>query len=182
VIIDGHHVYIRSGFRPKKNWAVFLDRDGVINEEKGFVHKIEDFELIPHIIPALQRLNAADVPTIVVHNAAVVSRNICPPEQVEAFNLHMRRELSARGVSVDAIFYCPHHFDAYNKNFVRDCDWRKPRSGMLRAAAEQFHFDLSRSYLIGDHERDIQAAQAVGVTSFLIKSGEDILEAIKRIV
>jgi len=182
MIIDGHYVYIRPDFKPQKDWTVFLDRDGVINEEKGFVHKIEDFELIPQIVPALQKLNAGGVPVIVVHNAAVVSRNICQLEQVEIFNCHMLSELSAQGVFVDAIFYCPHHFDAYNKDFVRDCDWRKPRYGMLRAAAEQFHLDLSRSYLIGDHERDIQAAEAAGVTAFLIKNGSDILSAIDRIL
>jgi D-glycero-D-manno-heptose 1,7-bisphosphate phosphatase len=182
MIIDGHSVYIRPGFVPQKSWAVFLDRDGVINEERGFVYKIEDFALIPHIIPVLRKFNQANIPVIVVHNAAVVARGMCGTEQVEAFNQHLVKELSASGVFIDAIFYCPHHFDAYDKNFCKDCDWRKPKSGMLRAAITQFHLDPSRSYLIGDHERDILAAQTAGVAAFFIKSGEDILAVADRII
>lgn len=182
MMIEDHFVYVRPGFVPQKSWAVFLDRDGVINKEKGFVFKLEDFELIPEIIQALHKLNQASIPVMVVHNAAAVSRNLCQPDQVEAFNQRIIDELLSRGVFIDAVFYCPHHVEAFSRDFVKDCHWRKPQAGMLQAAAKQFTLDLSRSYLIGDHERDILAAEAVGVRGFFIKNGEDILAAVDQIV
>jgi D-glycero-D-manno-heptose 1,7-bisphosphate phosphatase len=182
MIIDGHSVYIRPGFIPQKTWAVFFDRDGVINVEKEFVFKIEDFELIPQIIPAIQKLNEAQVPVIVVHNAAAVARNICRLDQVEAFNQHLLQELSTSNAIIDAIFLCPHHFDAFNTDYKKDCDWRKPRPGMLEAAARQFHLDLSQSHVIGDHERDVAAAHAAGAKGVLVKYGDEILAAIDEIL
>lgn len=182
MMIDGHSVYIRPDFKPQKDWAVFFDRDGVINIEKGFACQIKDLELIPQTIIAIKRLNAAKVPVIVVHNAAVVARNLCNLEQVEIFNRHLIKELLTQGALLDAIFYCPHHYDAFNKKFKKDCNWRKPQSGMLLAAQKKFHLDLSKSYLLGDHDRDIQAGKNVGTTGFLIKNQEDILNAVNQIL
>lgn len=182
MIIDGHSVYIRPGFKPQKDWVVFFDRDGVINVEKKFVYKIQDFVLIPAAIQAIKKLNQAQIPVIVVHNAAVVARNLCQLEQVEAFNQHVIKELSKQGAVIDAIFYCPHHYTAFNLRFKKDCHWRKPQSGMLLAAQKKFHLDLTKSYLLGDHDRDIQAGENVGITCFLIKKQEDILTAVKQIL
>lgn len=182
MMIDGHSVYIRPDFKPQKDWAVFFDRDGVINVEKDFVCKLEDFALIPAAVVAIKKLNQAQIPVIVVHNAAVVARNLCPLEQVEIFNRHLIKELLTQGAVLDAIFYCPHHYDAFNKKFKKDCNWRKPQSGMLLAAQKKFHLDLSKSYLLGDHERDIEAGKNVKVTGFLIKNQEDILNAVKQIL
>lgn len=182
MIIDGHSVYIRSGFKPQKDWAVFFDRDGVINVEKDFVCQLEDFALIPAAVVAIKKLNQAQIPVIVVHNAAVVARNLCQPEQVEIFNQHLIKGLSTQGAVLDAIFYCPHHYDAFNKKFKKDCSWRKPQSGMLLAAKKKFHLDLTKSYLLGDHDRDIQAGENVDTACFLIKKQEDILTAVKQIL
>lgn len=182
MMIDGHSVYIRPGFKPKKDWAVFFDRDGVINVEKNFVCRLEDFALIPAAVTAIKKLNQHQIPVIVVHNAAVVARNLCNLEQVETFNRYLIKELSKQGAVIDAIFYCPHHADAFNLRFKKDCSWRKPQSGMLVAAQKKFHLDLSKSYLLGDHERDIQAGKNVKVTGFLIKNEQDILSAINKIL
>lgn len=182
MIIDSHSVYIRPDFKPEKNWAVFFDRDGVINAETGFVFKLTEFTLIPAAVQAIKKLNLQHIPVLVVHNAAVVARNLCRPEQVEAFNQHLVKELSKQKAVVDAIFYCPHHQDAYNPRFKKDCSWRKPKSGMLLAAAKKFRLDLSKSYLLGDHDRDIQAGKNVGIACFLIKKQKDILAAVNQIL
>ena len=182
MMIDGHSVYIRPGFKPQKDWAVFFDRDGVINVEKDFVCQLEDFALIPAAVIAIKKLNQAQIPVIVVHNAAVVARNLCQPEQVETFNQHLVKELSKQGAVLDAIFYCPHHYAAFNLRFKKDCSWRKPQSGMLLAAQKKFHLDLTKSFILGDHERDIEAGKNVGVTGFLIKRESDILNAVEQIL
>jgi len=182
MIIDGHNVYIRPGFQPQKDWAVFLDRDGVINEEKKFAFKLKDFTLIPQIVAALQKLNQAKIPVIVTHNAAAVARNLCQTKDVERFNQYLIKQLVKRNVFIDALFYCPHHYGAFNPKFKKDCSWRKPKPGMLLAAAKKFNLDLTKSYLIGDQERDITAAKAVGTTAFLIKTGGDILAAASKIL
>lgn len=182
MIIDGHQVYIRPGFKPAKDWAIFLDRDGVINREVHLLQDIKDFELIPEIIPSLFKLNHAHIPVIVVHNAAVVARNLCSVAQLEKINQHMIHLLKLKGVYVDAIFYCPHHSDAYNQAFKKACHWRKPGSGMLLAAAKQFNLNLTKSFLIGDQARDIEAAQAVAMTTFLVNSDQEILTAIDKIM
>lgn len=182
MLIDGHQIYIRPHFKPVKDWAVFLDRDGVINQEVNLLQSIRDFELIPEIIPALSRLNRAKIPVIVVHNAAVVARNLCSLEQLEKINRHMIRVLNQQNVYLDAIFYCPHHFDAYNPVFKKACSWRKPGPGMLLAAAKKFNLNLIKSYLIGDQNRDIAAGQAVGMTTFLVSSGQEILASVAKIL
>lgn len=182
MMIDDHSVYIRPGFKPQKDWAVFFDRDGVINVEKDFVCKLEDLALIPAAVKAIKKLNQRHIPVLVVHNAAVVARNLCQLEQVEAFNRHLIKELLKQGAVIDAIFYCPHHYAAFNPRFKKDCSWRKPQSGMFLAAQKKLHLDLTKSYLLGDHDRDIQAAKNVGVTGFLIKNQEDILNAINKIL
>lgn len=182
MIIDGHQVYIRPGFKPAKDWAIFLDRDGVINREVHLLQDIKDFELIPEIIPVLFQLNLAKIPVIVVHNAAVVARNLCSLEQLEKINRHMIQALEKQNVYVDAIFYCPHHFDAYNLDFKKACSWRKPGSGMLLSAAKQFNLNLTKSFLIGDQQRDIDAGEAVGATTFLISTGQEILSSVAKIL
>ena len=182
MMIEGHSVYIRPDFKPQKDWAVFFDRDGVINVEIGFAYKLQDFALIPASVAAIKKLNQRHVPVLVVHNAAAVARNLCQPEQMEAFNQHLIKELFKQGAVIDVIFYCPHHFTAFNPKFKKDCSWRKPQSGMLLAAQKKFRLNLTKSYLLGDHDRDIQAGKNVGVTGFLIKKESDILSAIDKIL
>jgi len=169
--IDGHSVYVRPNFKPKKNWAVFLDRDGAINQETHLLHKIKDFQLIPQTSAAVKKLNQQNIPAFVIHNAAVVCRGICSLQQVEKIGQHLIKQLAKDNVYIDAIFFCPHHKQAFNKDFIKDCDWRKPGSGMLKAAAKQFNLDLSKSFVIGDTPRDILAGQAVKATSILVNTG-----------
>ena len=179
--VGSHSVYIRPDFKPKKNWAVFFDRDGVLNKEVQFLSRIKDLKLIPKAIEAVKKLNQKNIPVIVVHNAAAVARNLCSQAMVEKINQSLIDGFAKKGAIIDALFYCPHHFDAYNPDFKLNCSWRKPKSGMLLTAADLFKLDLSKSFLLGDQERDIQAGQAVKAKTFLIKSGQDILSAVDKI-
>ena len=106
-----------------------------------------------------------------VHNAAVVARNLCQIDQLEKLNQHMVKKLKQRGANIDAIFYCPHHRQAFNPRMVKDCPWRKPGTGMLTAAAKKFRLDLKKSFIIGDSARDILAGKNVGATTILVKTG-----------
>jgi len=182
MLINGHNVYIRKDFKPQKDWAVFFDRDGVINQEKNFAFKVEDLVLIPEVVVAIKKLNQRQIPVIVLHNAAAVARNLCSLREVEKFNQAIIDQLAVKAVYLDAIFYCPHHFNAYNPDFKCDCDWRKPGAGMIFAAAKIFNLNLAKSFLLGDNQRDIQAGETARVKSFLIQSGKDIIRIINKII
>lgn len=179
--VGSHSVYIRPNFKPKKNWAVFFDRDGVLNKEVRFLRHLSDLQLIPEAIEAVKKLNQANIPVIVVHNAAAVARNLCSQAMVEKINHSLIKEFAQKGAIIDVLLYCPHHFDAYNPDFKLNCFWRKPQPGMLLAVADMFKLDLTKSFLLGDQERDIQAGQAVKAKTFLIQSGQDILSAVAKI-
>jgi len=171
MIIDHHSVYIRSHFKPQKNWAVFLDRDGVINQESHLVSQPQSFRLIPQVVPAIKKLNQQQIPVIVIHNASVVARGLSTTKTVEAINQKMVKLLNKDNVFVDAVFYCPHHPHAFHQPMMKTCSWRKPKPGMLLTAAKIFKLDLSKSFVIGDSARDILAGQAVKAATILVKTG-----------
>lgn len=193
-----HLVDIRSGFKPNKNWAVFLDRDGVINVEKHLVHKIKDFEIYPSAYQAIKLLNKHNIPTVVHNNASVVARGLCGIEQVVKLNEHMKSKFAEKKVFVDIILFCPHHPTAFNKEMVFDCPWRKPKPGILKYVSHNFSINLKKSYVIGDAARDLIMGDKVGAKSILVKTGhggkdevyrfkagivkKDILEAVKYII
>lgn len=197
-IVDGHRVDIKKGFKPQKPWAVFLDRDGVINREKHLVYKIKDFEIYPQVFPAIKLLNKYSIPVIVHHNASVVARGLCDKKQVIKLNQYMKDQLVEHDAFVDAILFCPHHPTAFNDKMKLDCFWRKPRPGMIQYPAKLFNLDLKKSYVIGDTARDILMAQAVGAKGILVETGhggkdkvyqakadvivKDILTAVKFII
>ena len=166
-----HTVVVKEGFVPHKDWAVFLDRDGTINKEIHLLHRIEDFELIPGVIEAIKKLNKRQIPVIVYHNASVVARGLCDEYQVQKIHQHMIQEMERQGARVDAILYCPHHPTAFNLDYISDCSWRKPDSGMIKAAAAMFGLNLKKSYVVGDNARDILMGQKEGTVSILVKTG-----------
>lgn len=166
-----HLVDIREGFKPQKDWAVFLDRDGVIVEERHLVHKLKDFKMIPVAAAAIRKLNRAKVPVFVVHNAAVAARGLCNEDQVVRLNLKMKEELYKVGAYVDGILFCPHHKEAYNPLYVFDCDWRKPGVGMLNFAKKTFGLNLKKSFIMGDSFRDVELGQNSGSQVLLLKTG-----------
>lgn len=153
------------------NRAIFLDRDGTINEE--VVHPEPDqfaprhpdeFKLILRVGEAIKLLNEAGLKVIVVTNQAGVARGYFTEEMVKKIHQKMKRELSKEGAFLDAIYYCPHHPDV-------GCDCRKPKPGMLKQAAHDLDIDLKRSYIIGDKMTDLMPGTKMGCKTILVLTG-----------
>jgi D-glycero-D-manno-heptose 1,7-bisphosphate phosphatase len=155
--------------------AAFIDRDGVINEERGFVHRRDDFEFIPGSVAALSRLRAAGYLLVVITNQSGIARGLYSEADFHELNAYMRERLSAAGVTLDSVQYCPHLPDAPVAQYRRDCDCRKPRAGMLLAASRELNIDSAPSLLVGDRRADIEAGRAAGVgRCYLVNSGKPL--------
>jgi D-glycero-D-manno-heptose 1,7-bisphosphate phosphatase len=155
----------------RKNRAIFLDRDGTINVEKGYVHKIEDFEFIPDVPRAIKLLKNAGFLVIVVTNQSGIARGYYSMDAVRSLHDHMDRELARHGTSVDAYYLCPHHPQGIIEEFTKVCDCRKPEPGMLLKAEKDFSLDLASSYLIGDKQTDVETALNCGCRPILVETG-----------
>lgn len=166
-----HLVDFRTDFKPERNWAVFLDRDGTLNEEINLLHKIKDFKIIPEAIKAIKLLNHYKIPAIVYHNASVVARGLCDEAQVVKINEKLKEVLGEHGAFLDLLLFCPHHPTAFNPQRIYDCSWRKPKSGMLKFSAGFLNLNLKKSYVIGDAARDILMGQAEKTFTILVKTG-----------
>lgn len=146
--------------------AVFLDRDGTINYHVGFLNNHEQFKLIPGVAEAIRCINKSGFLAIVITNQPVIARGECTWEELQVIHDKMETELGRHGAYIDAIYVCPHHpdkgFAGERPEYKCDCDCRKPSSGMLRKAAEDFHIDLSASYMIGDNQTDVETGEGVG--------------------
>lgn len=150
--------------------AVFLDRDGTINIEKEYLYRKEDFEFIPGVPEAIRLLNKAGVLVVVVTNQSGVARGYYTEEDVENLHRHIARELKEAGAQVDAWLYCPHH-PSGRGSYALPCDCRKPLPGMLREAARRYDIDLENSVMIGDKLADVEAGQAAGCRTILVRTG-----------
>ena len=146
--------------------AVFLDRDGTINVEHGYLRDPEAVALLPTVCKALALLNALNIPVIIVTNQSALGRGLMSEAEFEAVNAALWEALQACGVHYDALYYCPHMPD-----HVPPCACRKPRPGLLLQAAEDFNLDLSRSYIIGDKQSDLDAGYAAGCRTVLVRTG-----------
>lgn len=148
--------------------AVFLDRDGTINVEKEYLHRIEDWEWIPGAIEAIRLINRMGYLAIVVTNQAGIARGYYDEAAVHSLHDQVDALLASEGARIDAYYYCPHHPEFGD---VRVCECRKPGTGMLMAAQRDFDIDLENSYLIGDKALDIESAQKMDVRPILIMTG-----------
>ena len=152
--------------------GAFIDRDGVIVEERGYVYRTEDFAPLPGAIAALGDLQAAGYKLIVITNQSGIARGLYTEAQYQAFTAHMRSQLRAQGVRLDAVEHCPHLPDAAVPQYRLACDCRKPQPAMLTRAASRLAVDMASSVLIGDRRTDIEAGRAAGVgRCFLVRSG-----------
>ena len=155
-----------------KQKAIFLDRDGTINKYVGFLKDIDKFELLPKVSEAIRRINDSEYLAIVVSNQPVIARGELTVEGLEEIHNKMETLLGKDGAYVDDIFYCPHHpdkgFEGEVPELKIDCECRKPKPGMLLQAAEKYNIDLSKSWMIGDSERDVLAGKAAGCRTILI--------------
>lgn len=153
--------------------AAFLDRDGVLNEDTGYVHRVADFRWMPGAVGALQRLHAAGFALVVVTNQSGVGRGLYTLDDVEAFHAHMRSELAVAGVSIAGFYACPHHPEAMLAEYRQDCVCRKPRPGLLLQAIAEHGLDAARSIVVGDRASDLEAGRAAGVArGFLVGAGQ----------
>jgi D,D-heptose 1,7-bisphosphate phosphatase len=154
--------------------AVFLDRDGTINELTGFVTKPEDFTLIPGAAEAVKRINNSGYLAVVITNQPVIARGECSLEELDAIHQKMERDLGMAGAYIDALFYCPHHpgkgFPGERPEYKIPCNCRKPKPGMILEAAGKYHIDLAASWMAGDDVRDILAGRAAGCRTALISA------------
>jgi D-glycero-D-manno-heptose 1,7-bisphosphate phosphatase len=151
--------------------AVFLDRDGTINEEREYLHRVEEFRFIDGVPRAIARLNDAGFLVLVVTNQSGVARGYYDLAAVERLHRHIDAELASRGARVDGWYVCPHHPREGVNEHVRPCDCRKPLPGMLLQGAGQFGLDLQSCFMVGDKEADVAAALAAGCTPILVRTG-----------
>lgn len=152
------HTNLLSGY------TIFLDRDGTLNPDPGYINSPDQFELFPGVPEALARLKRAGARLIVVTNQSGVARGFLTRNDLDAVHRKLKRLLDVAGTSLDSIYFCPHHPDD-------GCGCRKPNRGMIDQAVEEWGVNLDRSYLIGDHIRDIELAKRIGARSVLVTTG-----------
>lgn len=157
------------------NAAIFLDRDGVINEDGDYVVNIDDFKFIDGSIEAMQLLQQKGYKLVVITNQSGIARGYFSEDDFFILTEWMDWSLADRGVELDGIYYCPHHPSKGIGEYKLDCDCRKPKTGMLDSASEELGIVLSRSYLVGDKLSDIEAGMAAGLKAcYLVKTGKAI--------
>ena len=155
--------------------AVFLDRDGVLNSDNGYVSKVDDFEFIDGVIEACKALKEKGYLLVVITNQSGIARGYFSEEQFHTLTEWMDWSLADRGVDLDGIYYCPHHAEKGIGEFKIECDCRKPKPGMLLSAIEELNIDITHSLLVGDKVSDLQAGLAAGIkTNYLVRTGKEI--------
>ena len=151
--------------------TVFLDRDGVVNHDNGYIHKPADFVWIEGAKESIKRLNETGHLVIVVTNQAGVARGLYTECDVNALHSWVNLELRRIGACIDAFYHCPHHPDVGSGPYTCQCECRKPAPGMLLQAMREWPIDRNRSFLIGDRESDLAAAAAAGIPGHLFTGG-----------
>lgn len=155
--------------------AIFLDRDGTLNVDHGYVHEIDSFQFIDGTIEALQELKKMGFALVVVTNQSGIARGIFTEDQFMQLTEWMDWSLADRDVDLDGIYFCPHHPEGTVEAYRQQCDCRKPQPGMLLSAQAELNIDMHSSYMVGDKIEDMMAAQAAGVgTKILVRTGKPI--------
>src|SRR5665213_1882975 len=165
--------------RPKQP-AAFLDRDGVLNVDRGYAHKPDDIEMVLGAATAVRLLNEAGYYVFVVTNQSGVARGFYSEAAIDQVHMHMQDILKAEGAHIDAFYYCPHHPEGSVKEFAIQCRCRKPGPGMLEQAALDWPIDLGRSFLIGDRDLDLAAAAAFQIRGVKFDAQADMLVDLVR--
>ena len=155
----------------KKNRAVFLDRDGTINEEVGYLSSIEQLRIFPAAFDAVRMINEAGMKVVVVTNQSGVARGFFDEDFVKAVHATINEMLREKGAFIDGFYYCPHHPTEGIGSYRISCDCRKPAPGMLIRASEELDIDMSSSYVVGDMVKDIELANNVGARGILVRTG-----------
>lgn len=154
--------------------AAFLDRDGVINLDRAYVHRWDEFEFVPGAVEAMRRLREAGYTLVVVTNQSGLARGMYTEAQYQALTAQMRQALAEAGAEVAGVYHCPHHPKGKVPELAVDCDCRKPEPGMILQAAQELGLSLADSIMVGDKPSDIQAARAAGVgKAYIVQSDND---------
>jgi D-glycero-D-manno-heptose 1,7-bisphosphate phosphatase len=153
------------------NKAVFMDRDGTINEEMGYVNHLDRFFLLPRVGEAIRLLNRHGLKTVVVTNQSGVARGYFPESLLHAVHQRMEDFLGQEGAHLDRIYYCPHHPDVGSPPYRQKCRCRKPDTGMVEEASKALELDCFKSYMIGDRGNDIEFAHRIGARGILVLTG-----------
>jgi D-glycero-D-manno-heptose 1,7-bisphosphate phosphatase len=156
--------------------AVFIDRDGTLTEEVGYVNHPKRLRLLPRSADAIRRLNTAGVAAVVVTNQAGIARGYFSEDVLHAVNKALVSALEATGARLDGLYVCPHHPTEGTPPWRQDCQCRKPRPGLLLRAAEDLGLDLQASVMVGDKASDLEVAPRVGARSVLVLTGYGIGE------
>jgi D,D-heptose 1,7-bisphosphate phosphatase len=164
-----------------KKPALFLDRDGVLNRDAGYVHRAEDFEWLPGAIDAIKTARNAGMLVIVVTNQAGVAHGYYDEAAIERLHRHINAELRHYGTWIDAFYYCPHHLEGVVPEYRQVHIDRKPGPGMLLRAFTDLNIDKAYSFLIGDKESDLEAAKAAGIPGYIIAEGQ-LLPLVRSLV
>jgi D-glycero-D-manno-heptose 1,7-bisphosphate phosphatase len=159
------------------NKAIFLDRDGTINEDTGYTHKVEDLEFVNSAVQGLQRMQQLGYKLIIVTNQAGIAKGKFEEEDYFHFSNELRLRLQENGVIINAEYFCPHHSEGTIEKYKIDCNCRKPKPGMLEQAAKDFNLDLGKCWMIGDTPSDILAGKNAGCKTIQVLTGKDKTES-----
>lgn len=148
------------------NKAVFLDRDGTICRDVHYCSRVEDFELLPGVPEAVKRLNENGFKVIVITNQSGIARKLFTLRTLIDIHAKMEKDIGRYGATIDGIYFCPHHPD-------ENCRCRKPKTGLLEQAVKDHDIDIAGSFMVGDHQKDIDAGKALGCRTVLVLTGPD---------
>jgi D-glycero-D-manno-heptose 1,7-bisphosphate phosphatase len=186
----------------KRQAAIFLDRDGTINEDIGYASHPDELHIYSFAAEAIRLINQAGFKVIVVTNQSGIARGLYDEAMLAAIHEKLTAELARQGARIDAVYYCPHHPRIGNQTYKKECSCRKPQTAMLEQAAREHHINLAESFVIGDKASDINLATNAGAQGVLVMTGygsstlanlerlpcypaiigEDLLEAVRLIL
>jgi D-glycero-D-manno-heptose 1,7-bisphosphate phosphatase len=159
--------------------AVFLDRDGTMIEDVGYLDTLDRVRLYPWTVDTIRALNHAGLAVVVVTNQSGVARGIFTEAFVDETHRHIAAQLAAGGARVDAYYYCPHHPHGIVDGYTRRCECRKPERGMITRAVHDHGLDAARSFMVGDKWLDVQLGRAVGARTLLVRTGGGAAEEMR---
>ena len=160
--------------------AVFLDRDGTLIEDAGYLDAIDRLVFYPWTVDTIRALNGAGLPVVVITNQSGIARGYFTEQFVDETHREISARLAKGGARIDAYYHCPHHPDGHVAPYACVCDCRKPARGLVDRAARDLDLDVARSFVVGDKWSDIGLAQAVGARSILVRSGTGAAEIRRR--
>jgi len=154
-----------------KRPAVFIDRDGTINEQMGYINHLSRFHLLPGVSEAIRLLNERNFLAIIVTNQSGVARGYFSIDLIHEVHSSLMNTLRNNGAKIDGIFFCPHYPRGKISEYTCECNCRKPKTGLIDKACETFDIDMSRSYVVGDHFTDLELAQRSNLDGIIVKTG-----------